>query len=423
MPISEEELRYLISFIVLLLLSKKTYFRSKIYLFLYNVSSCTLLISIVNGFKQTMLFHSIVLINIAVLWLFTAKVQKYPQIGLFMNITFNLWFQYTMLDFSEGDPMQNIVGILFMFTMRATMLFDEFNGSFCDAFNYLYFVPSILTGPHPSFKEFLAGRKLNTPIKTDKVAAERENQKNSKEVFEGDEKNYSLLVSREDRQIKFEKYMRISLISLVCILISNFFNFNQELLKSKSILMKMFFSHLQNIKVRMPFYFGWYWTSSCLAMHGHNIINVLVWETETCDSLAEVCRTWNSVTSKFFKKYVFKPVVEITRKKFLAATACFAISSLMHSYSLADLIFFVGGGLATYFFERAHKILPLFRSSIFIRQLSCFIFFDFIVYIRIGPYLRNGLKYWENMQFCGLKYYLLLQTLLRCYFIIKSRQK
>jgi len=235
--------------------------------------------------------------------------------------------------------------------------------AFSDFIRYLFFIPSLLSGPAPSFASFV---KVNTTAKT---------------------------------PFPFRHFA----LTMLCMLLYGVFKsvpFIGYILDPKSsFAAKIIAVHTYNIISRMKFHFIWNLAHCCFLLNNiPDLLNIDFYKVECTESVREISANWNRFVSNWVKEFFFVQLKNHSMKS--AVIVAHLASAILHGVNTCYLLFTLSFGIFSPVITRVNLLIP-FKIA---RQLQMVFF---VSYFSMPFYLLdiNELyRVWKALYFYGHVY-------------------
>ncbi|KAM0680285.1 Lysophospholipid acyltransferase [Glugoides intestinalis] len=347
--------RYLLAIIVTFISSVK-----KKRTTLINVLLGITIMWIAYGLKNTLFALSAVLANVFLLFVFRMNQYYFTAFNIAILYIYKIFGGYL-------DPRIkgtfDISGFLMILTVKAGYIAKDFDKNFKNLFEYLFFVPGLLTGPTMPYNEFIKrDRMVSTPFPSIQLAK------------------------------------AIVFLCLYAILRS--FPFKEKLFISDcSFPARVGFVYLFNFCRRNKFYFAWNFSDSCFSLYNcPGYLNIDFYRVELTESIREISLNWNKFISLWIKTLFFTPLKEKSIP--MAVAVSYSVSAALHGINPCYFIFFLSFALYSKPISYANEIL----KYTILKRIQMMLF---IAYFSL-PFNLLGLKElyisWKNLFFYGHVY-------------------
>ncbi|KAL6122417.1 hypothetical protein NUSPORA_00547 [Nucleospora cyclopteri] len=315
--------------------------------------------------------------------LLALRFYRNIKLAFVMNLLILYAYRYSNI---QKSGTYDITGFLMIFIIKMCYVTKYYDGDFTKILQYILFVPGLITGPVALYEEF-------------------------KNLYYNKGKQNKAYTSKDT----LRDFPRIMLVA--CLYSFAPKEYLLDKIRFGSFLpFQLFYLTIYNIVNRCKFYFAWYFADVCFKLMGfHGYLNILWRNVELTESVKELAANWNKFMSRFLKEFVF---LEMTKKysKFISALAVYVVSSLLHSYEISVLIFFISFAISNYLINVANNFV---KSRICrIIQMSLF-----ISYFSLPFYLRDTKKtfeIWSSIHFYMQIYLLIMFLILQLGSIIKK---
>ncbi|KAI5151296.1 lysophospholipid acyltransferase [Enteropsectra breve] len=244
-----------------------------------------------------------------------------------------------------------------------TAILKKEGASYMNMLYYIMFLPTLLSGPTTSYKEFLAADKT---VK--------------KKILKSD--------------------ITHTIISFAIFGCFKNVPFKQWIASDKTHApMRLVYLYLFNLVNRMKFHFIWNFANMCFFLHGiDNMLNINFNKVEFTSSVREISSHWNIFVSRWVKNFFFVPLKP--RGTFLAAILSFSASACLHGVNLCYLIFFLSFGVFSGVITKINKHInnPLFARI----QMVFFVSFFSLPFYLLD--VKELWSIWKALGFYGLYY-------------------
>lgn len=235
--------------------------------------------------------------------------------------------------------------------------------SLSDALEYLLFIPGLLSGPTPTYAEF--------------VSADR----------------------KAPSSFPWKRFIK-ALAFLGIYMAFRSYPFKKAIVDpGASLLRRLLFLYLYNFVLRNKFHFIWNYADTCFILHNfHNLLNIEFRKVELCESVREISANWNKFVSRWLKHFFFIP---LRRKSTNAAViGTYVASACFHGINCCYLIFFLSFGLFSGVITRVNQSIP-YR---FLRRLQMVLFVSFFSMPFYLLDLNETYQIWKAVYFVGVVY-------------------
>lgn len=351
-PINIQDTRYLLAMVFTFIASVKKKRTTPV-----NVLLAITIMWIAYGVKNTLFALAAVLVNVLMLFLF--RMNQYYFTGL------NIIFLYIYKIFGNSfDPRIkgtfDISGFLMILTVKAGYMAKDFDKSVKNVFEYLFFLPGILTGPTMPYSEFVKKDRM-VPVAFPSI-----------------------------QLLKTVLYF-----ALYGILRS--FPLKEKLfIPDCSFLNRIGFVYLFNLCGRNKFYFAWNFAHCCFTLYNSpEYLNIDFYKVELTESIQEISLNWNKFISLWVKTLFFIPLKD--KSIVMAVVVSNAVPAALHGINPCYFIFFLFFAIYRKPIAFANEIL---KYTILKRIQMVF----FIAYFSL-PFNLLGLSEvylaWKNLFFYG----------------------
>ncbi|TBU03463.1 lysophospholipid acyltransferase [Hamiltosporidium magnivora] len=336
-------------------------------------SLCCILIAF--GIIDVIFFLVVVFSNISALYLFK-RTERIRFIMTGSNILGLLLYQQ-LNNFIKGIYGErlgpNISGPLMMLVIKMYYLGKEYDFSTHTIYNlisYIFYLPSILVGPAPSFKGF-----IEKPKQT---------------------KKYILFSLR----VLMESFIFMGL----HLLIRSKFSVEKMLEMQKSNFFKNFlFLYVFSFGFRCKYYFVWTFAHSVFLLDGYtNQKNIFPLSVEFSTNIKGVTDSWNICTNKWLKDCVFVPLKGYSI--FMASLATFFVSAIWHGLNWCYFLMFLSFGLIIPFIRNNIRIYKKYLNDSICKFVCLFQMMAIVSYFSV-PFITLDLdktfSIWKNVNFYG----------------------
>lgn len=289
----------------------------------------------------------------------------------------------------------DVTGVMMLLTIKMTSFAFDYvekrkvhkdqGVNILEWFGYIFFFPSLLTGPITSFDDYV--KYVNEPVETD---AEM----------------------RETRKSTFNRSLYLIVVVILGLrLFPVSFLYNHEFTKY-SLLNKLLYTYFAMLIVRCKYYFAWTIAkASCLAagLSEEASTNIKIYEVEFAQNPREVMSNWNICSSNWLKTHIYGRLVKAGTSTSIATLCTNLVSAFWHGFYPGYYLTFLMGGLLT---EVAKGIRRTVRPYFLNQSILLFIYESvatfgttlFVMYFSI-PFQVYGLKEsflaWYNLYFFG----------------------
>lgn len=230
-----------------------------------------------------------------------------------------------------------------------------------DALDYLLFLPGLLSGPTPTFREFRSQVKY------------------------------------KGRRFPAQSF----LVALAFLLVYQCFSkypFRRHVLSGEMpIWGRMVVLYLYNVVLRMKFHFIWKFADCCFILHGFDSLsNIDFMRVELTESVREISSHWNRFVSRWLKEFFFLPLKPRSIK--MAVFLTYTASACLHGFHPCYLVFFLSLGLFSNVITRANSYIPL-RTLRQVQMLFFLSFFSMPFYLLS---IEDTYLIWRAVGFYGL---------------------
>lgn len=310
--------------------------------------------------------------NILLLFLF--RFNEY----VFTVINFAILYVFKIKGKSI-DPLvggtYDISGVLMLTTIKMCYLgkeYDKKKHSLCDVVGYLTFIPGLVMGPTPTFKEYT---------------------ENSKEP---------------DRVPWLELCRSLMFLLSFKFLFDAYFPITVLYRKNLGFLRRIFNLYAFNLGQRLRFYFAWNFTNACYVFQGFNDMkNIDFTKVEMATSIKDLSQGWNIKTNKWLKECFFEKLKH--RSVFFASLVTFSVSALWHGINVCYVIMFVSFCISIPIVRSVNKFI-LANLGILFPVLSRLQMILFVMYFS-SPFfilsVRKTFVVWKSVYFYGHIYCIL----------------
>lgn len=264
----------------------------------------------------------------------------------------------------------DISGVLMLTTIKMCYLgrdFDRKKHSLRDVIGYLTFVPGLIMGPTPTFKEYI------------------ENEEKGPDRFPWWELTKATMFLLLFKFV-FDVYFPISVIYE----------------KKWSIWIRLVNLYCFNFGQRMRFYFAWNFTEACYVFQGFDAMkNINFSKVELATCIKDLSAGWNIKVNEWLKRCFFE---KLKHKSILfASVVTFIVSALWHGINLGYLIMFMSFCISIPIVKGINRLVLRKLNFLFpiISRLQMVLF---IMYFS-SPFfildLKNTLIAWKNVYFYG----------------------
>lgn len=252
-----------------------------------------------------------------------------------------------------------------------------------DALDYILFIPGILSGPTPTFSEYMK--------------------------------------YRENCRAASFPFLKTCKSLLFLAIYTRFIGlpFQSWILDPAMHPIKRFlFLYLYNIVLRMKFHFIWSFADCCFLMNGFDgLLNIDFYKVELTTSNREISANWNKFVSRWLKIMFYNRLKQ--RSAIGAVLLTYLFSSLLHGLNTCYLIFFTM--MAVF-----GPTVARFNSYVQLRILQQLQMIGFITFVSMPFYLldvKRTYLIWKAVYFYGLIYPTALAILFLMIDIIRGREK
>ena len=232
-----------------------------------------------------------------------------------------------------------------------------------DGLEYLLYLPGILSGPTPSFIEFMdRKRPESVPFPT-------------KEFIPTVACFIAYVIGRE---IPFQKYL---------------------LAKDCPFILRILFLYLENFSLRLKFHFIWSLAHCAFILHGFpELRNINFSKVEFCESVREISSNWNMFVSRWLKELFFTKL----KNRSIAAAVLIThlMSACLHGFNVCYFLFSLSFGIFSGTITRANRLIP-FKP---LRQLQMVLFVSFFSMPFYLLDIYKTLEIWKAVHFMGILY-------------------
>ncbi|KAI4292426.1 lysophospholipid acyltransferase [Pancytospora philotis] len=233
-----------------------------------------------------------------------------------------------------------------------------------DALDYVLFIPGILSGPTPSFGEYMAHK--SGPSRGSVPTA---------------------------KLLKTLLFLTI----YTCFVGQPFQQW--ILAQDKPLYKRLGWLYLYNAVLRMKYHFIWGFADCCFIMNGFDdLLNIDFRKVELTVSVREISVNWNKFMSRWLRTMFFDRFKE--RSKAKAAILTYVISSFVHGINACYLIFFCSLAVFSRTITRVNELLH-FQALQQLQMIGFVTFFSMPFYLLS---LKQTYLIWKSVYFYGLVY-------------------
>ncbi|KAF9764783.1 Lysophospholipid acyltransferase [Nosema granulosis] len=361
--INLEDIRFISGVLLTLLLSKHCKLRKGLFPLLCSAA----IVYITFDLRLALYVFTSYAFNI--LLLFTFRFNEYVFTVINFAILYIFKIKGKSIDPNIGGT-YDVSGILMLTTIKMCYLgrdFDRKKHSLLEVIGYLTFIPGLIMGPTPTFKQY----------------QERE---------EKDPGNISwTLLGR-------------SLIFLLTfkLVFDNYFPISLLYKNDVGILHQLFNLYGFNLGQRLRFYFAWNFTEACYALQGFDDMkNIDFFKVEFATSIKDLSQGWNIKTNVWLKECFFEKLKH--KSVFFASLMTFLVSALWHGINAGYANMFLSFGISIPIVRSVNKFIMTYMGVAF-PVLSRIQMVFFIMYFS-SPFFILDLKKtfitWKNVYFYG----------------------
>jgi lysophospholipid acyltransferase len=251
-------------------------------------------------------------------------------------------------------------------------------------FGYIFFFPSLLTGPTSSFDDYV--KYVNEPVDTD----------------------------AELRQIRKSTFNRSLYLIVVVLLGLRLFPISflyNDAFAKYSFLNKLLYAYIAMLVIRCKYYFAWTIAkASCLAagLSQEVSTNIKIYEVEFAQNPREVMSNWNICSSNWLKTHIYSRLVKSGTSTSIATFCTNMVSAFWHGFYPGYYLTFLMGGLLTEVAKGIRRsVRPYFLNGYTLKiyeTVATLCTILFVMYFSI-PFQVYGLKEsfgaWYNLYFFG----------------------
>ena len=288
----------------------------------------------------------------------------------------------------------DVTGVMMLLTIKMTSFAFDYvenrkngkvtNIGLIEWLGYIFFFPSLLTGPTTSFEDYI--KYVNNPVETD-------------------------LELRETRRTTFNASLYLVVIVLLGMRLFPLRFLYSDEFWSYPFLYKLVYAYVCMLSIRCKYYFAWTLAkASCLAA-GLSIeasTNIKIYEVEFAQNPREVMTNWNICSSNWLKTHVYTRLIRSGTSTSIATFSTNMVSAIWHGFYPGYYLTFLMGGLLT----EIAKVIRRNVSPYFSKGILHFIYETFatlcttmcIMYFSI-PFqvygFRESFVAWYNLYFFG----------------------
>ncbi|AFN83083.1 putative membrane protein [Encephalitozoon romaleae SJ-2008] len=225
----------------------------------------------------------------------------------------------------------DISGVLMLMTIKMCYLGKEYNkrtNTIKDALSYILFIPGLMLGPVPTFKDFM----------------ENKYEKPKKPPYETFLKSFGFLILFQALRVSVPR--------------------SHLLEENISLPMRLVYIYLFTVGNRIKFYFAWHFSHGCFTFQNFpNLLNADFIKVELATSVKDLSTYWNICTGVWLKNCFFVPMKK--RSIFWASLATSAVSALWHGINPCYLVMFLSLSISIPVVKENNRLIQHFFPSLF----------------------------------------------------------